>query len=1549
MQSNGQHWRDGIAIVGMGTRFPGCRSVGEYWEKILDGANLLSTPTDAQLRAAGIDPELADAMGFVRSGTVLEDAEDFDARFFDLSRREAEMMDPQQRILLECAYEALEHAGLTGDGARVGVFAGAGMNTYMMQLLGNPEMLAAAGAYQLMLGNDKDFLASRVAYKLNLRGPAVVVQTACSTSLAAVHLACQSLLCGECDSALAGGVSVSFPQVAAYPYVPGMILSPDGFCRPFDERAHGTVPGRGAGIVVLKRLADAVADGDTIYAVIAGSAWNNDGSGKVGYTAPSVEGQAEVIRAAHAAAGITPERIGYVEAHGTGTELGDPIEVAALAEVFGERAGNGAGDAARCVLGSVKANMGHADVAAGVAGLIKAALAVHSGVIPPTPHFERANPALGLERTPFRVSAERSDWPLGESEHWAGVSSFGIGGTNVHVCLRSAPAVKTAGPAHGPWVFPVSAKTDAALKASVLRMGNFVTSSTEAPLDAVAATLQIGRRAYGTRRAVVAGSLEELSVELGKLGKSGFGALSGSGDVAFLFPGQGAQFSGMAAALYERDGGFRERIVRGLACLPVGLADRVLAAIRGSELEAQVAMDTSVAQPLLFLVEYALAERWMELGVVPSVLLGHSLGELTAAAVAGVFSFEDGLRLAAERGRLMQETPDGAMLAVSLSVDEVGRELTQDLWIAAENGPKLTVISGSVRAIEGAEERFKKARVATTRLATDRAFHTPDMAEAAAKFQAAVAKVERNAPRLRWLSNVSGTWITPEEATSPQYWADQMTARVRFSENAAVLAKPMLDEPGSACRYFLLEVGPGDALATLVRQQDRAGGKTLNKASSTASSLGGVQRRGDDCRAFLDAAARLWERGAHLRWELLPGYPDGRSGGGLRRVGLPTYPFERERFFVEATQPLGGPAIDSNAAGESSRVEKRSDIGSWFYAPTWQRTPPVRMVLRQPANAIATWVVMGIESPGGFAGRVARGLEDGGARVLRLAADDASREDFEEFWKRHGEVVQAGPVGLINCWINCGMGGADSSVSPERPGVDLYAGLVLFLQSALRARVRFAQIEWVANGLADVPSAGAGEPVEESTRAVAEGLARVVAVEFPGVSTRVIDSGSLDGENLAAERVVAEVGRVSTAGVTVAYRAGVRWQQVWMPLRLEKTETSRFRVGGTYVITGGMGGVGYTLTRHLLEKYGARVALLGRTALPARERWEEWLTEHGPVEAVSQRIQRAKELERLGGEFVLLSADVADRAAMEAAWAAVEGRFGAVHGVIHAAGLGGSARISAQDRAFAVEMMRPKVEGSMVLAELLAGRLKEGRGVDFLLFCSSISAALPWIGESAYAAANAFQDRYASWCRRHLGLPAMSVNFEAWQELGMAAEIVAAGGPDHFMAERIKRGVLPHEGVEVVERVLACGEAQVLVSTADAERALRGVFASEIAASQGTAVVADAAGQEFGLEGEFAGAPETLAVMAIWRELLGAELIEPDDNFFALGGHSLLGTMVLARIREQFGVDLGIRAIFEAPTPGMLGVRIRQAEQVELAEPGAMPVIAGGEREEFEI
>ncbi len=1518
-----------IAIVGMSARFPGCESVQAYWANILAGANLLSSSSEEDLRVAGIDPAGVEAQHLVRQGTKLEDAEKFDARFFEINRREAEVMDPQQRIFLECAYEALEHAGWAADdptpgspnSARVGVFAGTGMNTYLLQLLANPEALAAAGGYQLMLGNDKDFLATRVAYKLNLTGPAVTVQTACSTSLAAVHLACQSLLSGECDSALAGGVSVTFPQLAAYPYIPGMILSPDGACRPFDEQARGTVPGKGAGIVLLKRLAAALSDGDTVYAVIEGSAWNNDGSAKVGYTAPSVEGQAAVIRKAQAVAGVHPDRIGYIEAHGTGTELGDPIEVAALASVFRGRKI----EAGPCMLGSVKSNMGHADVAAGIAGLIKATLAVHHGVVPPTLNFRRPNAALELEQTPFRVSAEAVEWPVEASGRWAGVSSFGIGGTNVHVVLRGQPGneqgVDGTTESRPSWIFPVSAKTPSALQAASHRLAGWMESCASDSLGAVAHTLQSGRRAYPFRRSVVAQSRQDLidvlrmPVKKANL-EAGDQNAPGERKVAFLFPGQGGQFKAMASGLYRDDQAFRTVIDAGLTALPAEIARTVRPAIL-AEAEGDVAADvgnmpTCMAQPLLFLLEYALASRWIQSGVLPAAVVGHSLGELAAATIAGVFTLQDGLRLAVERGRLMQCSREGAMLAVSLAVDEVTPYLTDELWIAAENGPKLSVVSGEVGAIAELQERLAGRRIATVRMRSDRPFHTPHMAEAATQFASLVEEVPREMPKVPWLSNVTGTWITRQDAVSAQYWSDQITSRVRFRENANALVK---------IKPFLLEVGPGEALGRLVWQHDRT---LLGR-----STIGGVDRKGGDLQNFAEAAAALWESGANVRWEQLP-----KAGNSSRRkIALPTYPFERERYWVDAVQATTSLAGSENSAGfkQPASVQlhgrlKRPDVGSWFYVPSWQRTPPAQKALPLRKEPLATWLMLDSDHP--LAHALAVRMRHG-HKMLRLPLASATREGMQEFWKEHREILRSESIGLLCCW--------SLSSDPQ----DLFGALLDLLQTAAAARVRFAQMEFLTDAISDV----LGEPVREPLRAVVEGFARVVPAEWPGVTTRIIDAGtggSTENWNLPAERVTEELTTVPAGESCIAIRNGLRWQQTWQPATVPQSASPVFRVQGTYVITGGVGGIGFVLAKHLLETYQANVVLIGRTRLPLRERWEEWLTDRGPEDPVSRRIERTKELERLGGTLLLTSADVADPAQIEEAWKAVESRFGLVHGVIHAAGLPGGARIAGQSAQGAAEVLRPKVEGSQNLA-----KIAEGRGLDFLLFCSSISSVLPVAGAAAYAAANAFQDAYAVWCRQHLGIPAMAVNFDAWQEVGMAAE---ATGPPEFQEEKVSRlqsAMSPKEGIEVIERILAWGEPRVLVSTVDFHQVLLQVV--DTLARQTTPQRERPAMGPKGVESASADLTldsETLTVMTLWRTLLAAETVDPEDNFFELGGHSLLGTMVLARIREEFGVELSIRTIFEAPTPRSLGDRIREAIAIK---PVTEQVASGGDREEFEF
>jgi len=893
-----------VAVVGLAGRFPGAGSVPELWEKLRTGTELITFFSREELAAAGEDPALLDRPEYVRAKARLADVDQFDAAFFGFSPREAEILDPQQRLFLEAAWEALEDAGYDPQraGGRVGVFAGQSVNTYLLfQLAANPRVMNAVGFFQAVLGNDKDYLATRTSYKLGLKGPSLTVQTACSTSLVAVHLACRSLLDNECDMALAGGVSVGVPADSGYLYQQGSIISPDGHCRAFDARAQGTVPGNGLGIVVLKRLDDAVRDGDTIRAVILGSAMNNDGADKVGYTAPSVDGQVDVLTSAYARAGVEAGTIGYVEAHGTGTPLGDPIEVAALKQVFPPDLAPGS-----VALGSIKTNLGHLDAAAGVTGLIKAVLALENGEIPPSLHFETPSPELGLDGSPFRVNAEAAAWPRGATPRRAGVSSFGIGGTNVHVVLEEAPSVPAVAEpaAEQPHVLALSARTETALEAAAARLAEHLRRHPEQSLSDVAWTLQAGRRAFAHRRVVVARSADEAVAALSgrETRKVWSGFADGSGrPVAFLFPGQGSQYVGMAAGLYADEPAFRERVDHCAELLipHLGLDLRgLLFPTPELEEEARRLLDrTRFTQPALFTIELALAGMWIERGLRPAAFLGHSIGELVAATLAGVFALPDALSLVALRGRLMDELPGGAMLSVPLPEAEVAPLLGPGLSLAAVNGPALAVVAGTEEAVEDIARRLTARGVACRRLHTSHAFHSEAMEPAVAPFTAAVARISRQEPRLPFLSGTTGSWITPRQATDPAYWGRQLREPIRFADGLAALAASLVDG-------VLLEVGPGHTLATMARRQlGEIGGSAGIGEITVLTSLPHPRERAADREAAAEALGRLWLGGVPVDWRR----------GGARRVPLPTYPFERQRYWIDAS-PAGPEAAVERSA-----------------------------------------------------------------------------------------------------------------------------------------------------------------------------------------------------------------------------------------------------------------------------------------------------------------------------------------------------------------------------------------------------------------------------------------------------------------------------------------------------------------------------------------------------------------------------------------------------------------------------------------------------------
>lgn len=914
MPSADQNDPESIAIIGMAGRFPGARSVSEFWRNLCAGKECISRFSDEELLADGESPEALRSPNYVRARAVLQDVELFDTGFFGFTPRDAEVTDPQHRLFLECAWEALEDGGC--DPARlarsVGVYAGTSLNTYFLRhVLGGQERIESftrefqVNGYPLLIGNDKDYLATRVAYKLNLRGPAITLQTACSSSLVAVCQACASLLTYQCDLALAGGVSITFPQRRGYFYQEGSITSSDGHCRPFDAAATGTVFGAGVAVVLLERLSEALSEGDHIYAVIKGAAVNNDGSDKVSFSAPSIAGQAEVVAHAQALAETGADAISYVEAHGTGTPLGDPIEIAALTQAF-----RATTDKRQfCALGSVKSNIGHLEAAAGVAGLIKTALALHHRLIPPTLHFQKPNPKCDFPNSPFYVVAKLTEWTDVPLPRRAGVSSFGFGGTNAHVVLEEAPDREPSSPSRPAQLLVLSARTERALEQATrnlvgwlrghfgragrlpLRKGEGRQEACPTFADA-AFTLQTGRKVFEHRRVVVASEAGEAAELLEKKDARRVFTQSRrprSPQVVFMFPGQGAQYVNMGRQLYATERVFRESVDECAEMLRPRLETDLRSLLyppAGEEEKARWQLtQTSVTQPALFVIEYALARLWGSWGVQPAALIGHSVGEYVAAVLAGVMWLEEGLGLLAARARLMQAMPAGGMLSIRLPEAEVHPLLGETLAVAVVNSPKHCVVSGPPDALAELKRTLETRQVACKPLHTSHAFHSPMMEPMVAPFTELVRQVPLRKAHIPIVSTLTGRWIEPDEWTDPTYWSRQLRHTVRFAEGIGELVK----NPD----FILLEVGPGQTLAQLAQQHPERAPEQL-----VLPSMPPIENP-DETVGVLTALGRLWLAGVEVDWSGF--YRDERR----HRLPLPTYPFERQRYWIELPKSGG--------------------------------------------------------------------------------------------------------------------------------------------------------------------------------------------------------------------------------------------------------------------------------------------------------------------------------------------------------------------------------------------------------------------------------------------------------------------------------------------------------------------------------------------------------------------------------------------------------------------------------------------------------------------
>ena len=1336
-----------IAVIGMSGRFPGASSVTEFWRNLRDGKESLERLDDQELRALGVPQHILDDPEYVKAGAFLDGIDMFDPAFFGFSLRDASIMDPQHRLFLECASEVLEHAAYDPHrfSGAIGVFGGCGMNVYLIRnVLTNPAVLDSVGFWGARhLGNDKDFLTTRVSYCLDLKGPSVNVQTACSTSLVAIHLACQSLLQGECDIALAGGVTIEVPHRQGYVYHEGEILSPDGHCRAFDRRAMGTVLGSGVGIVALRRLDDAVASRDTVHAVIKSSAVNNDGAGKVGFLAPSVGGQTNVILEALGVAGVPPESVTYVEAHGTGTSVGDPIEVQALTDAF--RAGTER--TGFCGIGSVKPNVGHLDIAAGVASFIKVVESLKHRQLPPSLHFDHPNPAIDFATSPFRVVDELREWESPIYPRRAGVSSLGVGGTNAHVILEEAPPMTEDGVTRPVQLLLLSARTDTALDAATRNLSSFLCEQPDTNISDAAHTLQIGRRAFSHRRFALCKGVDDAVEALEStdaIRVASGEASEATPSVAFLFPGQGSQHVNMAAQLYETEPVFREELDR---CndvlrphLDCDLPTKLFRSAQARQGDAASLTETALAQPAVVSVEYALARLWMSWGVKPRAMLGHSIGEFTAAVLAGVFALEEVLPLVALRGRLMQPLPRGVMVAVSLAEAEV-KEFLRGIGgacIAAQNTPTRVVVSGDPEAVRTFEGRLAVDFVPHQRLETSHAFHSPMMDPIVDRFAAEVGKVVRRAPAIPFVSSVTGTWITDDEACDPGYWARHIRQPVLFGKGLETLLNKF--DGG------LLEVGPGKTLTTIARQHPAG-----RAAPLIVRSLAQPKEGRSDIESMLWALGELWLRGVEVDWEGFD-WKERR-----RRIPLPTYPFERQRCWVE-------PGIlphEYGARAPQARQEGVNQVEQWFWRPFWTQS---ELPSTRTSRTNGEWIVFADDS--GFGDRFVESLGTGATSTIVVRAGD----QYERLDARHYILDPRQRADYIRLLDDLGVGGDDArriahlwnvGSRPEGPdsfdrhqSLGFYSLLYLTQAIANSSATQVVELLVVSSHMHRVLSGDSVDPA----KATSLGPVRVIPREFPDIRCRSVDvdlgkDGSVS-ERQVFEHLVAELEADRSLARAVAYRGGQRYVQSFERVRPDSRSNPKLRQGGVYLITGGLGGLGLTVAQRLAERFQAKLVLVGRRA-----------------PSIDSVVKRLKRIEAVGGELLVVAADVTDSEAMEGVVRAATERFGVLNGVVHAAGVLEDGLIDLKQPEAASRVLAPKVTGTMVLDSAV-----EGLDLDFMVLFSSTGAALGLPGQVDYTGANAFENAFAH-SKVSSKTPTIALGWGPWLEVGMAARVADESSP----------------------------------------------------------------------------------------------------------------------------------------------------------------------------
>jgi acyl transferase domain-containing protein/acyl carrier protein len=1323
-----------IAIVGMDCRLPGANSVQEYWDNLVAGKETLTTFSDEELLASGIKASEFMRPDYVRTRGIIDNTDSFDAAFFGITPKDAEIIDPQQRVFLECAWHALEDAGIDpfNTEKRIAVFGGAGTPYYMVDVLGNAEVKKTTSGTSIVTSNDKDYLTTRVSYKLDLKGPSMNVQTACSTALVSVVLGVESLLSYQSDAVIVGGVSLELPEHQGYIYQEGGLQSPDGRCRTFDKDAAGTVFSRGCAVVVLKRLEDALADRDHIYAVVLGGAVNNDGADKVSFTAPSVKGQVDVITEALEIAGVDATSIAMVEAHGTSTPTGDPIEVTSLSEAFRHYTQ----EKGFCRIGSVKTNIGHTDVASGAASLIKVCLSLQHGIAPASLNFHAPNPEIDFENSPFYVNAKTG--PMSGTDGRplrALVNSFGVGGTNACIVVEEPPQIKQQTSTNTHDLLLVSAHNKDSFKSYLEHIKNYLEDNLALDLAGLAHTFRTGRSPMKYKGAIAFSGRDDLLAKLETPIAPTVKAARGKADIVWMFSGQGNQFVNMGRELYETNEVFKAAIDH---CARV-LQDEIKLDIReilyppAGDLEQakDLITRTYITQPAIFTVSYATAQVFLHLSVKPDALIGHSVGEYVAAVIAGVMQLDDALKAVAHRGKLVYDLPEGSMLAVLKTEAELRTDLPDSLDIAVINSPELCVVSGPTPQIETFGEKMKQAGVFSKHLPTSHAFHSKMMIPCLDAYRDYFKSIPLSPPKIPIISTVNAIEMENDVATDHEYWVQHVLNPVLFGKAVA----HQFDQNPSV----FLECGPGQSLESAVKRM-------LEKGAPHTSI--GTLNEGVDAVTALDVAiGKLWIEGVPIDYAAWLG------AGEISKIPCPLLPFQNTSYRIDF----------SASASASDENDKNENIDDWYYTPSWKRTPPIHTVVANALDAEDLPVHYLIFSDDELCEKLAAEIGERGFKHTVIRPDNPI--DYAQLL---AEITDKNvELRIIYGWTHAAQNGPDLTLENYDQVMEAGFYNLIHLEKALIAAVPKNRLTFTCliNDGFDVCGLSPAKP----EKSLAVGPLRALFKEHPNMSTKLVNIDSSSLLKVSMEQFVDALlleTKIETEETIIAYTGLHRWTETFEPLRLGSDapeNTAQLKEGGIYLVTGGAGAIGRSVSKVIAQTVKATIIWIGRSAFPPKDSWKNLAA--GGDQQIKERVQAALDIKALGSKLITLSADISDLGQMSGLVTEIESTHGPIDGIIHAAGNAGGGIIAATDKESFDIVLTPKVRGALVLHKIF-----KGKPLDFLHFYSSVTAILGEAGRVDYTSANAFLDAFGtkhSWpnCKT-----VCSINWGEWGLIGMGAD-----------------------------------------------------------------------------------------------------------------------------------------------------------------------------------